>query len=340
MATTLDDLDLTLTAPDELGVLTTTAPVIAAARSVRLAPDALARVAARLAGQPLPVPAWNARYHWSDGDWRAVNTTLVLDALNFSFWTAPGAPRWQLRYRGETLDGYWALAAALKRAIEEEGCPLWDPEFLRELSEEDAEAIFHPEGASSGRIPLFAARIANLREVGRVLCQQYGGWFGEALGRAGYSAPVLARLVATDFPSFDDTADYAGHEVRFYKRAQILAADLYGVFGGRGWGQLGELDRLTAFADYKLPQLLRAEGVLVYAPKLAARVDAREPLAAGSPEEIEIRAATVWGVELLRRALVERGVVARPFELDWYLWTLAQERDDLAPYHRARTAYY
>lgn len=340
MTTATDELDLTLEAPDELGVLATTAPVVVAARAVRIVPAAITRVAETLAGQPLPTPTWNERYHWSDGDGRTAQLILLLDALNFCFWSDPGEPRWTLRYQGELLDGYWALAASLKRAIEEEGCPLWDADFLQDIDEEDAHCIFHSADHHSGRIPLFSARLANMHEVGRVLCRKYDGWFGNAIESAGGSAPALARLLATEFPSFDDMATYEGREVRFYKRAQICAADLYGAFGGKHWGDLRDLNRLTAFADYKVPQLLRAEGILAYAPALAARVDAREPLPAGSPEEVEVRAATVWAVELLRRSLAERGVLARAFEIDWYLWERAQGRADLAPYHRTRTAYY
>jgi hypothetical protein len=344
MITAANELDLTIEQPDEIGVLETTAPVIAAARAVRIVPAAVARAAEKLAAQStggrLAVPPWDKHYHWHDDRGRAVNVTFLLDALNFCFWADPGEPRWTLTYDGDVLDGYWALAAALKRAIEAGGCPLWDADFLRDISDEEVDEIFHPAGASNGRIPMFKTRIANIREVGRVLCDKYDGWFGAAIDASGSSAPALVRRVVEDFPSFDDTAQYGGREVRLFKRAQILASDLYGAFDGHQWGDLRDLDQLTAFADYKVPQLLRAEGILTYAPDLAARIAARVPLAPESPEEVEIRAATVWGVELLRRALAERGVVARAFEIDWYLWTLAQDRHDMEPYHRTRTVFY
>jgi hypothetical protein len=344
MVTTAKQLDLSIEGPDEIGVLATTAPVVAEARAVRIVPEEVARVADALAAKAtdgrLAVPPWDKHYHWHDDRGRAVNVTLLLDALNFCFWADPGEPRWTIAYRGERLDGYWALAAAIKRAIEINECPLWDADFLQNIDDDDVEAIFHPRRASAGRIPMFKTRVANIREVGRVLCDKYDGWFGAAIEAAGGSAPALVRRVVEDFPSFDDTATYGGREVRLYKRAQILVSDLYGALDGRGWGKLRDLDRLTAFADYKVPQILRAEGILAYAPDLAARIAAREPIPAESPEEVEIRAATVWGVELLRRALAERGVTARAFEIDWTLWTLAQDRAGMEPYHRTRTVFY
>ncbi|MGH6912311.1 MAG: queuosine salvage family protein, partial [Geminicoccales bacterium] len=59
---------------------------------------------------------------------------LVLDALNFCFWPLPGSagPRWSVTYRGVTHNGYLALAAALRRAVER-GVPLADQEYLSSL---------------------------------------------------------------------------------------------------------------------------------------------------------------------------------------------------------------
>src|SRR5207237_1375190 len=82
-------------------------------------------------------------------------------------------------------------------------------------------------------------------------------------------------LVATRFASFRDMARYEGQAVHFLKRAQILVSDLFGAYGGRGLGRFHDLSVLTAFADYKVPQVLRAEGLIVYDDALAATMDAR-----------------------------------------------------------------
>jgi len=129
--------------------------------------------------------------------------------------------------------------------------------------------------------------------------------------------------------------------VNFFKRAQILAGDLYGSFGGKRWGAFKNLQDLTAFADYKLPQLLRAWGILKYAPELARRVDAKKPLLKDSPQEIEIRAAMLWAVELLRHALTGLGRELNSVQTDWFLWESSQtEAQGMKPYHRVRTIYY
>jgi hypothetical protein len=70
-------------------------------------------------------------------------------------------------------------------------------------------------------------------------------------------------------------------------------------------------------------------------------VDNRILLPPGSEGEVEIRAATIWGVEYLRRALATRGIHLRAFEVDWHLWELGQTLPpDTRPYHLTRTIYY
>jgi hypothetical protein len=64
-------------------------------------------------------------------------------------------------------------------------------------------------------------------------------------------------------------------------------------------------------------------------------------LAPGSPDEVEIRANTIWAVELIREELKQGGKAFRAFEIDWLLWTLGQSDEFRAkPYHRTVTILY
>lgn len=319
---------------DALGVLATTRLVVDQAEHVRIDLDAVARTAEAFSQQDWRPPDWDPVHHWHDDPARTANYLLVLDALNFCFWD--DEPRWRVIVDGERLDGYWALAAALTRAMRA-GIPLDDAGYLAQITRDDLAEIFRGEGM----IPLLDERVHNLREVGRVLHARYDGQFAKAIVAAGRSAVRLVELVVDAFPSFRDTARYRGHEVRFYKRAQILVGDIHGTFGGDGLGAFDDLFELTAFADYKVPQVLHQLGILTYTPALRERLAARDVLPAGSPEEIEIRAATVWGVEELRRAMVARGKPVDAYALDWMLWQAGQQLPpDTLPYHRTRTIYY
>jgi hypothetical protein len=313
--------------------LKTTAFVVEHARYVKISPVAIERAANALAEKRVEPPAWNYEYHYHDGTERTVNYIFLLDALNFCFW---GKPKWGIVYKGKQLDGYWALAASLKRAMEKNP-HIAEAEFLARITPRQLADILR----GKGKIPLFAERWRSARELGALLCEHWGGSSATFVADAQRDAPRLAQMIAENFASFNDIAVYDNREVRFFKRAQILVADLWSAFGGKSWGAFENIAALTAFADYKLPQVLRAWGILQYAPSLARKVDAQVELRAGSAEEIEIRAATLWSVEFLRDALAARGRKLWSIQADWILWDASQAREkDMRPYHRVRTIYY
>lgn len=338
--------------PDPLMILRPTAAVMRSARDVRIDPGAVAAVAERLIDTD-PQPEWDADLHYRASGPDAVERTamwiFVLDALNFCFWGQGMDPsvRWRVEWNGELTDGYMALAAALKRGVEE-GIPLHDAEWLATVSPEEVADLLRPaEGHPD--IPLFGARVDHLRELGRGLRALDSDTPAiDLISAAKGSAISLIGEIVRRFPSFNDgvTWPYSDtglpdNEVRFYKRAQILAGDLAGALEGTPVGALDDLDQLTAFADYKVPQVLRGLGILRYSDRLAATIADRRHIEAGTGPEIEIRAATIWGCELLRQALAQRGRNIPAHELDWMLWEQGQSLPpDTPPYHLTPTIYY
>jgi len=177
--------------------------------------------------------------------------------------------------------------------------------------------------------------------LGAFLISRYNGEANRLVEAAENSTLKLVELLVENLHSFRDEAEYYDTKIYFYKRAQIFAADLYGAFAGKDWGFFKDIDNLTAFADYKLPQVLRHVGVFQYSPSLEHKVDNNILLDPGSPEEIEIRANTIWAVELIRLQLKRMGRNLRAFEIDWILWNLGQQRKfKEKPYHRTVTIYY
>jgi hypothetical protein len=321
------------TRPDPLQALRTTALVAARMRHVTIDVHRIQSTAKVLSLRPLELPAWNYEYHFFDGTERTLVYLFLLDALNFSFW---GTPRWTINYRGARLDGYWALAASLKRAAEVQP-DLLDPAFLASISPEDLSRVLR----GHGEIPMFAERWRNVRELGRVLSDRFGGSAARVVEGAGRDAPGLADTIASNFSSFRDTTVYDSLAVNLYKRAQILVADISGSFAGQGWGEFRNLGELTAFADYKLPQILRTWGIIKYDAGLARRVDGGVELTKDCPEEVEIRAATLWAVEFLREAMSQKGQALTSNQVDWFLWNKSHSSAvKMKPYHRVRTIYY
>ena len=163
----------------------------------------------------------------------------------------------------------------------------------------------------------------------------------KSLDRAahGRAARLVERLGA--LPAWHDVATWGGRPVPFFKRAQIACADLNLSAEGAWWGRFEDLPRLTAFADNVVPHVLRCEGVLEYAPLLAAHVDAGRELVAGSEEEVEIRALGLHAVEGLVTALAARGRPATAMQVDQLLWYRGRAVTFKSrASHRTRTSFY
>ena len=290
---------------DPLGVRSACRRVLEEALEVRLGPLEPAVEALR----ERPDPAWDARRHY-EGE-RIVEYILVLDTLNFSFW---GSGR-----------GYWQLAEALRDAFVA-GDPLWEPERLLALDEPRLSALI-------GELPLPDRRVAALHELAELALREADGELSRLVPP---SAPELAGFLSRNLESFQDVSVYGEMEVPFLKRAQIAAADLWGAHAI----DFPDVDQLTCFADYKLPQALRHLGALEYSEHLARKVDDWVELEAGGPEEVEIRAATVVAVEELRDRLGDAGRQLPAVQVDWLLWDYSQGLFPVRPHHRTRTVFY
>jgi hypothetical protein len=317
-------------------VLETIRYVTESSQQVTINKQAISDFSKKLIEDGIEIPPWNYDYHFFDGGHKTVAYLLILDSINFCFWPKPGVDRWEVQYKSETLSGYYALAASLKKAIESR-IPITDAHYLAELNLSTLKQVL----GGNGELQLMEERVRILNELGDFLVKEFNGAAHLLVENAENSALNLVRLLVENLPSFRDVTEYYGTKIYFYKRAQIFAADLYAAFTGKEWGFFKDMDTLTVFADYKLPQVLRHVGILQYSPSMEHKVDQDILIEAGSPEEIEIRANTIWGVELIRQELTQMGKKLRAFEIDWILWNLGQQREFKAkPYHRTVTIYY
>jgi hypothetical protein len=317
-------------------VVETAKNVAQKSRQVQINRQALIHFSRKALADGIEVPRWDSTYHFCGSGEATVSYLLVLDSLNFCFWPAAGQAKWEIEYESRKLSGYYALAASLKHAIDS-GAPIIEAEYLAELTLSELKEIL----GGQGELPLLEHRLQILNELGQVLLEEYEGQALKLVESAGGSAIGLVRLLVERLASFRDVAEYRRHKVFFYKRAQIFAADLYGAFDGKDWANFADIDKLTAFADYKLPQVLRHLGIFDYSQALAQKVDQEIYLEAGCPEEVEIRANTIWAVELIRRELERMGKRLRAFEIDCILWNLGQHGEfKVKPYHRTLTVFY
>jgi hypothetical protein len=317
-------------------VLTTTEKVAEKSRHVRINHEALKKFSQEMAERGTPTPNWDAEHHFKGNVEQTISYLLLVDTVNFCFWPPPGENRWEIAYKGKTYSGYYGLSVSFKKALES-GTPLTAAHYLASFTLGQLRDVL----AGTGVLQLMEERLYNLRETGRVLLDKYNGRASELVAAAGGSAVNLVERLAQDFFSFCDQATYHGQRVLFYKRAQLFASDVHAALNGNGLGSFRDIKDLTAFADYKLPQVLRHTGVFEYTSGLAEKVDGMNHLDPGSEEEVEIRANTIWAVELIRQQMKRLGKEVLAIEIDWLLWNLGQEdRFRAKPYHRTVTTFY
>ncbi|KAL0479648.1 hypothetical protein AKO1_010958 [Acrasis kona] len=256
---------------------------------------------------------------------------LVLSSLNFCFW--PGVKRPD-GPEGEEYE-YHHLAGALRDVLLEDK-EAFSAASLSNCDEKTLLKWFKCE------IPQAAERARLVREVGVGLQTHFNGKASKLITSAGNSVSKLVALVTAFFPGFRDHTIYDGAQVFLYKRAQIFCADIWGCFKHEGLGKFDDMHKLTMFADYRVPQILRHYEVLKYSESLSDSIDNYKVIPPGSAEEVEIRAATIQCVERMRIVLQNsHRIRCKSVELDWLLWQRGEEqRKEVAPHHRTLTIFY
>jgi len=257
---------------------------------------------------------------------------LTLDAINF------GSGYFPYLSKRPGHSGYFTIASSLRENWEREGP--WDAHRLAATSADDCARVMDQDPGVPEIAELMSLFSRSLNDLGEFLLKHFDGDPTGPIVAANRSAARLVEILI-EMPLYRDVSHYADFEVPFYKRAQLTSADLAAVCEGEGYGAFTDLDRLTIFADNLVPHVLRREGVLVYDAALAARIGAGELLEAGSPEEVEIRAAAVHAVECCVALLRQAGVKMTARQLDTALWTRGQLPAMKAhPRHRTRTTNY
>lgn len=264
-----------------------------------------------------------------------IGLKVVFNTINFCYW---GEPKWTVEINGKKYDGSHGLILVIIEA-HKKGHKLLDPAYLESIAEKDLKKLL----TGNVEIPLLKERLKLLKIMSHNILKKFKGSYKEIVSRANYDCENLVNILVDEIPEvFNDTAIYCGKEIKFYKRAQLLADNIYSLSEcGLISSKLKGEEKLTSFADYKLPQLLRKFGVLKYSDGLAEKVDNMIKIPHGSKEEIEIRANNVQAVEIINKEVQKRFPESNPAKIDKILWLRGQKKStDDKPYHRTRTIWY
>ncbi|OWF56555.1 UPF0553 protein C9orf64 homolog [Mizuhopecten yessoensis] len=278
-----------------------------------------------------------------------VDWVFVADTLNFSFWSMEDT-KFKVTYKDTEYSGYWSWVAALNRALDN-GIPLTDPSYYASISKEELSNIFKSDTVFD--MPLLEDRLQVLQEAGKVLLKKYDGSFVNCIEKCDKSAQALMKLVVTDFPSYRDEAEYNGKQVAFYKRVQILIADIWACFEGESYGEFHDIDSITMFADYRIPQALVYFDAMEYSKELTDYMKANKMMKTGDRYEMEIRGCSIWATELVceeaKKLLKEdaetQDAHINSIIIDHYLWDYRRDHADdpkmaNIPFHKIRCIYY
>lgn len=325
-------------------VLSTVLPVIEASSHVRTDPDRIVEVAGWMAYEALPMPQYLSGFPLDGGPDDIIDFTLVATCIDFAFTDFDSGARFEVDFAGAIWSDSDALFACLRRGLDD-GLPLLDGSYLAEMTTQHLRHILR----GSIEIPMLEERAEILRSVGRVLTERFDGRFRHLVAgaaprlyndgeRDGERDGIVDRLTA-NFPRFDDVSRYGDATVRFNKLAQLGVWVAYTSVGGAM--RLDDLDQMTAFADYIVPLGLELLGILHYSDELAATIASHTMLPRDSPQEVEIRAHTVYAVALLTEAINAIRPAASAIvmgQVDARIWT--HFHTTFRPHHLTRTIMY
>lgn len=255
-----------------------------------------------------------------------VNFWLIYISIGgFSFW---GKPKWTVETEEGALDGAFAIMYILIHQLKK------DKSFLQneKLSFDEFAKLLD----GNVEIPLLKQRYDNFIYINEQVAENMNGNFYNYIKDI-HTDTELFDVIIEQFPRvFVDKATYKGKGVYFFKLAQLLVSDILHI------RQIKEnipvdYSHLVGCADYKIPQVLRNLGILVYSKELSDIIDNGVEIDAGSNYEVEIRANTIVAIN----ALNDRIKDACPIETNDSIWLKGQDKSqNPKPYHLTRTRYY
>jgi len=216
----------------------------------------------------------------------------------------------------------------------------------------DLRVIFREE-EGCGPIPLLEERLASLHQLGKFTMNNCGGDLANLIRKSEKSAAKLMQEIIK-MSMWNDRATFQGKEVQIMKRTQLVIADLwYCAHQTDETNEIAELckfddiDILTAFADYRIPQSLAHLGVIRYSDELTDILKKKTEIAPNDAMEIEVRGVSVEAIERIRLATTSLGSDTLPrlnsVMLDTYLWSYAMKNRNQCqdiPHHQTRTYFY
>jgi len=329
--------------PKSIGspVLDSVRYAVESSRDVHTNYDKIVEVASWMAYEDLPMPEFTLPFGVGQGNTdETIDFVMVADSIDTAFTDFARHEKFQVDYVGQHWSDSEAEFACIKRAVDA-GVPFLDGNYLATMTRAQFDSVFK----GNIEMPMSDEKLAVLHQVGRVLAEKYHGRFHVFVKSCSPklydNGQGLVERLVKEIPRFNDVSLLDGHEIKFYKLAQLGIWMLYATLHPMGKFRLEDPQKMTAFADYIVPVALRLHGITSYSQKLEQAINLHQLIPRDSRWEIEIRAHCIYATA----ALTEQINKLRPADkqviipqIDARFWT--HFHTTTWPHHLTQTIMY
>lgn len=252
-----------------------------------------------------------------------INFLLIFESIDYSFW---GQPKWEINTEEGIKDGSDALLYVMIKYVKETRSTDFSNLTLNEFKELLKGNI---------DIPLLEERYKTIVNISRIVNERMNGSFYKFIKDINLDTKLFDTII-NNFDSFKDEREYNGKTIYFYKLAQLLTSDILHI-REKLENISVDYSNLIGCADYKIPQTLRALGIVEYNNELSRIVDQRNQLENSSEYEVEIRASQIVVIDYISNILID----ANSIDINDFLFVYSKKVKAIAkPYHLCRNTNY
>ena len=256
---------------------------------------------------------------------KIINFLLIFDSIDYSFF-GDGDIKWTIDTDEGKKDGSDALLYVLLK-------------YVKEINKVDFSNVSIKEFSSILKgnvdIPLLKERYDTVKSISCVVNDKMNGNFYEYIKDINNDIDLF-NIIISNFNEFRDERKYNGRVIYFYKLAQLLTSDILHIKELLCNDHV-DYSHLVGCADYKIPQTLRALGILEYNDELSGLVDNRCLILKDSSYEVEIRANMIEVINYISSKM--NNVCS--IDINDYLFLESRNvKSIVKPYHLCRNTNY
>ncbi|MDO4963380.1 MAG: queuosine salvage family protein [bacterium] len=280
------------------------------------------------------VSDWKYKYWMNDlkeflNEKECIIFAFICQTINFCFWGKENNDD----YNYKKYIGSEELFYNLKQYVKNNPSIL-EMKKLINISIEDFKKII---GLEFSNLPLLQERFNLLKDTILIIYDKKDNFYTELFSIK--SDVELLSYITKNFWHFDDKSKYKNRIIKFNKRAILLVNDLFQL-SNTIRNNIKTLDNLTGCADYAVPRILYEYGILIYNDYLLETINSNKIIEHNSYPEIEIRANTLYVIEIIKEKLKAKGIYLNSIEIDNIIWNMRVLKKHSVPVHKTITIYY